>query len=54
MEPAIAFANDAARHPVRRGFPPPAIYVPQRIGNDLRLFLMTYAAGFVFIYGLIA
>ncbi len=54
METAIAFANDAARHPVRRGFPPPAIYVPPRLGNDLRLFLMTYVAGFVVIYGLIA
>lgn len=54
MEPAIAFANAAAGHPVRRGFPPPAIIVPPRIGDDIRLFLMTYAAGFVVIYGLIA
>lgn len=54
MEPAIALATDIAGHPVRRGFPPPAIVEARRIGDDIRLFLMTYAAGFVVIYGLIA
>ena len=54
MEPAIAFANDAAGHSIRRGFPPPAIIPPSRLGSDIRLFLMTYVAGFVLIYGLIA
>ena len=46
-----ALANAAARHPVRRTLPPPA---PVDRRENVRLFLMTFVAGFLAFYGLIA
>ena len=57
MQRPLVLANEAARHPVRRLFPPPAVVsiAPERApGENLRLFLMTFVAGFLAISGLIA
>ena len=50
-----AYANPAAVHPIRRALPRPAPLVgrPDR-REDVRLFLMTFVAGFIAFYGLIA
>jgi hypothetical protein len=55
MEHALVLTNDAAIHPVRRGFPPPAL-IPLRPSrkDDIRFFAMSYVAGFFAVYLLIA
>jgi hypothetical protein len=54
MDEALAYANQSAGHPVRRGFPPPAIIVPYRIADDVRFFAMSFVAGFLAVYTFIA
>jgi len=42
-----------ARHPLRRRFPPPAIAVANE-ESDLKLFVLSFTAFFIVIYGFIA
>ena len=61
MERALALTNEAPRHPLRRLIPSlPAIAAGEiaESGEDrwenTRLFLMTFVAGFIAFYGMIA
>jgi hypothetical protein len=42
-----------ARHPLRRRFPPPANAVANE-DSDLKLFVLSFTAFFIVIYGFIA
>ena len=57
MERAFALGTQAARHPLRRALPPPPVLresAPANRWENTRLFLMTFVAGFIAFYGLIA
>lgn len=56
MEQAFSLSNAAARHPVRRALPPSPVVMEETIDRweNTRLFLMTFVAGFLAFYGMIA
>jgi RNA polymerase sigma factor (sigma-70 family) len=58
MKRRLITSNDATRHPFRQGLPLAAITVatpwhPDRKGENIRLFLMTFTAAFLAISGFI-
>lgn len=56
MKRRLVLTNEAARHPFRQTLPPPvarAIAAVRDDSQDLRLFVFSFTAFFVAIYGLI-
>jgi hypothetical protein len=58
MKRRLITSNDASRHPFRQSLPLAAITVAapwqaDKQGEDIRLFLMTFVAGFLVISGFI-
>ena len=55
MTRRLVTTNEAARHPLRRALPPPAAEGRARNGDDdVRLFLLSFAAFFICFYTMIA
>lgn len=55
MKRRLVLTNEAARHPFRqRMAPPPRIVAPRDGDDDVKLFLLSFAAFFTAIYGFVA
>ena len=57
MTRRLVLTNEAARHPFRQALPPPRVerFAPVRDDSqDLKLFVMSFTAFFIAIYGFIA
>ena len=55
MTRRLVITNEAARHPLRRALPPPAVDARRRNGDDdVKLFLLSFAAFFICFYTMIA
>ncbi len=51
MKRRLVLTNEAARHPLRRTLPPPAVPTPVKNGDqDVKLFLLSFAAFFTCFY----
>ena len=53
MTRRLVLTNEAARHPFRRTLPPPAVVPARQEDEDVKLFLLSFAAFFVCFYTLI-
>jgi len=53
MTRRLVLTNEAARHPFRRTLPPPNAMPTAGDDNDVKLFLLSFAAFFVCFYTLI-
>ena len=55
MNRRLVLTNEAARHPFRRSLPPVRVTAPPRDDDqDVKLFLLSFAAFFVCFYSFIA
>lgn len=56
MERRLVLTHEGARHPFRRTLPPPPALavVPPRTAEDVKLFVLSFAAFFTCFYSLIA
>ncbi|NJR77285.1 hypothetical protein [Sphingomonas corticis] len=55
MTRRLVTTNEAARHPFRRALPPPPKVAATRSGDDdVKLFLLSFAAFFICFYTMIA
>jgi hypothetical protein len=52
MQRQLVSTNEAARHPLRRSLPPPAVAVERDEDKDLKLFALSFTAFFVCFYTL--
>lgn len=53
MTRRLVLTNEAARHPFRRMLPPPIVAVQRDEDQDLKLFLLSFAAFFTCFYSFI-
>lgn len=54
MNRTLVTTNEAARHPLRRSLPPPAVApAPRGDDHDLKLFVLSFTAFFVCFYTMI-
>lgn len=49
----LVLTNEAARHPFRRGLPPPVLRAVRGEDQDVKLFLLSFAAFFTCFYSFI-
>jgi hypothetical protein len=48
MDRPLVITNEAARHPLRRALPPPAVpLAPRGDDHDLKLFVLSFTAFFI-------
>ncbi len=53
MTRRLVLTNEAARHPMRRSLPPPVIANTKNDDQDVKLFLLSFAAFFTCFYSFI-
>ena len=53
MQTPLVPTNAAARHPLRRTLPPPALTQPYNHDGDLKLFVLSFTAFFICLYSFI-
>jgi len=53
MTRRLVLTNEAARHPLRRSLPPPVIASTKNDDQDVKLFLLSFAAFFTCFYSFI-
>lgn len=56
MDRKLVLTNEGARHPFRQMLPPPAPFIPfgPEPMSDTKLFLLTFCAAFMAIYGFLS
>ena len=53
MTRRLVLTNESARHPLRRSLPPPRVAVAKNDDQDVKLFLLSFAAFFTCFYSFI-